>query len=534
MTKKMSFYSAMILFCASTLFSCMAHSQKVATTATAQPSKMPYSIKGTIRGLKDTTVYLANYYGNKLYYNDTTRVNSKGQFEFVGKPYEECGKYALVMPGPVYFDFIVADEQIELEADFSANVDNLVVKKSENNKIFFDYIKYINGKRKLREPLDLCLNDSTKTEEQKKPCLDELKKMNEEVVAYQKKLIADHPNLLVCKLIKMTMEVVVPDAPAGMSDDEKKRYSYYYYRSHYWDNVDLKDPRMVRDQSFHKLIEKYITVTLPQIADTMTVEAKKLIDRTAGNPDLFKYIVHQFTYNFEASKIMCMDEGFVYMVDNYYAKGLCDWMKPEKVAEMKESADEKRHCLCGEVPYDIILPDSNGVWTSMKGLKSEYTLVVIWEATCGHCKKEVPKINDLYKKWKSKGLEVYGVHNNLEVDKWRKFLSDNHIEFTSVSRTPDIMKNEVAQKLIFQDKVTTLESLNYHQYWDVNSTPKVYLMDKNHKIIAKSLSADQLDELLQKLSNGEDTSAPIIQEELEDADAPANGQKFKPRTKGGK
>jgi thiol-disulfide isomerase/thioredoxin len=145
---------------------------------------------------------------------------------------------------------------------------------------------------------------------------------------------------------------------------------------------------------------------------------------------------------------------------------------------------------------------------------------VIWEATCGHCKKELPKINDLYTKWKSKGLEVYGVHNNLEVDKWKSFLKDNNIAFTSVSRTQDIMKNEVAQKLIFQDKVTTLESLNFHQYWDVNSTPKVYLMDKNDKIIAKSLSAEQLDELLQKLTTGADTSAPILQQELEDEDAP--------------
>ena len=486
----------------------------------ATPEKMPYTIKGTIRDLKDTTIYLANYYGNKLYYNDTTKVDSKGKFEFQGKPVNECGKYALVMPGPVYFDFIVADEQIELEADHSANIDKIVVKKSENNRVFFEYIRYINEKRKSREPLDLCLNDTTKTEDQKKPCMDSLKKMNEEVIAYQKKLIESQPNLLVAKLIKMTMEISVPDAPVTMTDDEKKKFTYYYYRQHYWDNVDLSDPRMVRDQTFHKLIEKYITTTLPQIADTMTVEAKKLIDKTAGNPDLFKYIVHQFTYNFEASKIMCMDEGFVYMVDNYYAKGLCDWMKPEKIAEMKESADEKRHCLCGEIPFDIILPDSSNIWRSMKALNADYTLLVIWEATCGHCKKELPKINDLYKKYKSKGLEVYGVHNNLEMDKWKKFLSDNSIAFTSVSRTPDIMKNEVAQKLIFQDKVTTLESLNFHQYWDVNSTPKVYLMDKEDKIIAKSLSAEQLDELLQKLINGEDTSGPILQQELEDEDAP--------------
>lgn len=479
------------------------------------------TIKGTIHGLKDTTIYLANYYGNKLYYNDTTRVDSKGNYTFKGKPFNECGKYALVMPGPKFYDFLVADEDIVIEADTSNRIEKIVVKKSENNKIFFDYINFINGKRAAREPLDKVLNDSTKTEAEKAPYLERLKTLNNEVIAYQKNLISKNPDMLVSKIIKMSMDIEVPDAPAAMTDEEKKLWAYYYYRSHYWDNTDLQDPRLVRDQSFHKLIEKYITQTLPQIPDTMTMEAKKLIDRTIGNEDAFKYIVHQFTYNFETSKIMCMDEGFVYMVDNYYSKGLCTWMKEDKIKEMKKSADEKRHCLCGEVGYNIILPDSSNKWQDMYKLDSKYTLLVIWESTCGHCKKEVPKINDLYKKWKDKGLSVYAVHNNLEVDKWKKFISENNLEFVNVCRTPGIMNQDSATKLIYSG-VTTLQSLNFHQYWDVNSTPKVYLMDRDHKVIAKSLGADQFDELLQKLESGGKMDEPLRNHEYEDEDAPKN------------
>lgn len=486
------------------------------------------TIKGNIKGLKDTTVYLANYYGNKLYYNDTTRVDSKGNYTFKGKPYNESGKYALVMPGPKYYDFLVADEDIEIDADTSNRIERIVVKKSENNKIFFEYINYINSKRAEREPIDKFLSDTTKTDADKAPYMDRLKKLNEEVIAYQKNLIAKNPDMLVAKIIKMSMDIDVPDAPAELSEEEKKLWTYYYYRSHYWDNVDLKDPRLVRDQSFHKLIEKYITQTLPQIPDTMTMEAKKLIDRTAGNEDAFKYIVHQFTYNFETSKIMCMDEGFVYMVDNYYSKGLCTWMKEDKIKEMKKSADEKRHCLCGEVGLNIILPDTNNVWQNMYALNSKYTLLVIYESTCGHCKKEVPKINDLYKKWKGKGLEVFAVHNNLEVDKWKKFVKDNNLEFINVCRTPAIMNQDSATKLIYSG-VTTLQSLNFHQYWDVNSTPKVYLMDKDHKVIAKSLGADQFDELLQKLESGGKMDEPLRNHEYEDDDEPKGPRKGQPR-----
>jgi hypothetical protein len=125
----------------------------------------------------------------------------------------------------------------------------------------------------------------------------------------------------------------------------------------------------------------------------------------------------------------------------------------------------------------------------------------------------------------------------MEIDKWKKFVRDEKLEFTNVSRNQFIMTQDSATKLIYGGK-TTLQSLNYHQYWDVNSTPKVYLMDKDHKIVAKSLGAEQLEDLLNKLDSGADTSAPLQQTEYEDEDAapskikkPANGLPKKPAPK---
>jgi thiol-disulfide isomerase/thioredoxin len=476
-----------------------------------------YKIKGHIEGLKDTSIYLANYYGNKLYYNDTARVDSKGYFAFDGKPFKECGKYAIVVNNQSRMDIVVDEEEIEIDFTPDCRIDAINVKQSKNNKIFFDYVKFISEKMRSRQPIDAIIQDSTKTDDEKKPFREQLKVMNDDVVNYQKDLIAKNPELLVSKLIKMSMDIEVPEAPADSTADGKKLWQYLYYRNHYFDNIDLTDPRMIRDQAYHKLIEKYITQVLPQIPDTMITEVQRLVAAVGANQDGFKYIVHQFTYNFETAKIMCMDRGFVYMIDNYYSKGLCDWVKEDKIKEMKESADGKRYCLCGETGLNIVLPDTNNVWQSMNALNSKYTLLVIWEATCGHCKKELPKINELYKRWKSKGLEVFAVHNNMEVDKWKKFVRDENLEFVNVSRNQFIMTQDSATKLIYGGK-TTLQSLNFHQYWDVNSTPKVYLMDKDKKIIAKSLGAEQLEDLLNRLENGSDTSAPMKEAEYEDED----------------
>lgn len=484
---------------------------------TSKPT--PYTISGHITGLKDTSVYLANYYGNKLYYNDTAAVDSKGNFSFPGKPYNECGKYALVMPGPKYFDFIVADENIFLEADTSNNVEKIKVKESENNKAFFDYIRYINDKRKLREPIDKELLDSTKTEEEKTPFREQLKSLNDDVVNYQKQIISSRPNLLFSKMLKMTLEVEIPDAPSELSDEEKTRWQYYWYRDHYWDNTDLSDPRLVRDQTFHRVVEKYFTQVIPQIPDTLCIYTKKVVEKTTGNEDAFKYIVHQCTYWAEVSKIMCMDRWFVYMVDNYYKTGKATWMKEEKIKDMAEAADEKRYCLCGEIGPDIILPDTSGQkWESMYKLGGKYTLLVIWEATCGHCKKEIPKLLDVYHKWESKGLKVFSVEGELENDKWIKFVREHNLDWMNVSDTPEIMQQDSATKLIWNG-TTTLQSLNFRKTYDVNSTPKVYLMDKDHKIIAKQLSAEQIDGLLEKLESGEEIDTSKMQgTEYEDED----------------
>ena len=50
-------------------------------------------------------------------------------------------------------------------------------------------------------------------------------------------------------------------------------------------------------------------------------------------------------------------------------------------------------------------------------------------------------------------------------------------------------------------------------------------MDKDHKITAQALGADQLGDLLNRLENGSDTSAPLKETEYEDdEEGPGNAK----------
>lgn len=480
-------------------------------------SQSTHKIKVRVDGVSDTTVYLANYYGNKLYYNDTTRADANGYFEFDGKPFEEGGKYAIVIPGPKYFDILVTDEDIHIETKASDLVGNLQVIESKENKFFFDYLKFLADKRTERDPLDAQLGDSTLTEKKREALVAQLQELNQEVVDHQKELVAQHPEMLASKLIKMTFEPDVPTPPDSVKNPDT--WKYYQYRKHYWDRVDLDDPRLVRDQMFHKLLEKYFTKILPQAPDSLAIEAPKLADMMR-NPDMFKYTTHYLTYTSETSNIMCMDKVFVTMVNKYYRTGKADWLDDEQLEKVLESADKKKYVLCGEPVPNIILPDTTLTnWKSLYDLDSKYTLVVIWEGSCGHCKKEVPKLYELYQKWKPYGLEVYSIGNDFETEPWMEFIHKHDLDWLNVSDNPQINQTDSATKLIYSG-ITTLPSLNFRTTFDVFSTPRVVLLDEEKRVIAKQLSHEQLDEMLNHL---EGIESPAVKPE--DEDAPKQGAK---------
>lgn len=479
-------------------------------------AELDYKIKVKVNGVSNDTIYLANYFGNKLFYNDTTISDENGYFEFEGKPYDEGGKYAVVIPGPKYFDILVSDEEIHLETDASNFIRGMKVHESIENKLFFEYIHFIEQKKKDRMPLDKILTDEEASEKEKNKAREKLSKLNSEVIDYQDDLVENNPDKLAAKLIKMTMEVEVPETPEGLDDPN---WQYRYYIDHYWDNVDLQDPRIVRDGVIQKKLDHFANKALPQIPDTIAKEAIQVIDRTKGNPELFKYFVHFFTSNAEKSKVMCMDKVFVRLIDEYYKSGQAVWMDEEQLKKIIEASDNKRYTLCGEVAPNIILPDTTDKnWEAIYDIDAEYTIIAIWESNCGHCKKEMPKLKQVYEKWQPMGLEIYAIGNDFETEEWKEFIREKEIgDWINVSDNPAINNSDSALVLI-QQGTTTLESLNFRKTFDIFSTPKLYLLDGDKKILAKQLNSKQIDELLVKLTGKGEDNMLFPDEEEEDED----------------
>ena len=90
----------------------------------------------------------------------------------------------------------------------------------------------------------------------------------------------------------------------------------------------------------------------------------------------------------------------------------------------------------------------------------------------------MPVIRDVYEKYKDKGVKAYAVCTEVERDKWIAFMDEYHFSWIDVAdfdfRSP------------------------FREMYDISSTPKVFLLDKDKKIIAKQIGSEQLGELLKR------------------------------------
>jgi thiol-disulfide isomerase/thioredoxin len=144
-------------------------------------------------------------------------------------------------------------------------------------------------------------------------------------------------------------------------------------------------------------------------------------------------------------------------------------------------------------------------WHNFYSLKNEYTILYFWDPGCGHCKTSTPKLQKLYaEKLKKRNIDVFAVGKATgdDFEKWKKFIHDNKLTFINVGLTDKLFNEAQDQsKLMELLKTTTIQSLNYQETYDIVSTPRVFILDKDKKIIGKQLSIAQLEDYLDKLQN---------------------------------
>ncbi|HSG67565.1 MAG TPA: thioredoxin-like domain-containing protein, partial [Bacteroidales bacterium] len=257
--------------------------------------------------------------------------------------------------------------------------------------------------------------------------------------------------------------------------------TYLYYRKHYWDGVDFSDDRVLRTPVFHRKLEKYMDHVLPRHPDTLIAEIDTMIAKTNGNSDMEQYLLWYFTSTYESSNIMGYDKIFVHMVDKYFTNRSYDWLNTTVQKNMIDRVNQLRNVLIAEFAPALIMADTNGSFISLHQQEAEYIIVLFWTTTCGECKREVNKLKAFYEETEL-DLKVFAVNTDTVFSDWKKYIRDKNLDWVHVNGNISL-------------------SGDYHETYDIFSTPVIFVLDRNKKIIAKRLSAERIPDFLSRRRN---------------------------------
>ncbi len=461
-----------------------------------------YKIKIKVKGVSDTVVYLGNYYADKKYARDTVSIDKHGVAVFEGDERLKGGIYMVLFPslGMNYFEMLVDDDNQEfsLETDTADFVENMKVKGSEQNRAFNDFHSYMGEQTRINNLLKERYTANKDNEDSLTVIKETIKQNEKEVRAYWADLAQKWKGSLFASVVNAMRENKAPDF--GISDDNPKKDSilqmrnYLWAKDHYFDYIDLKDDRMIRTPFLYQRLNHFMTRMVIQHPDSVLKEGLKLIEASRGSEDNFRYLVqYMFGYR-DRSKLMGMDKVFIDISERYYLSGEATWADSTFLAKVKERVLFEKPTLIGNTaPALDKLETYEKEFVSLGEIDAKYTILIFWEPNCGHCKTTVPKLYKYYQSMLKDDLDVkvlsFYIHQDREA--WEKFLE----------------KKELYDWINAYDKY----GFTYFRVkYDIQSTPKILLLDKDKKILGKQLSVEQIEQIIYNL---EGKKAPVHEDQ---------------------
>ena len=435
--------------------------------------------------------YLASHYGKYQTLLDSVKGTNDGKLLFKKDQKYVEGIYMLVTP----------DKKIELEfmmdsdQKFSIQVTNptektLSIQGSSLNQDFNGFNSFFKTKMEGIKALEKNLADK-KTKQDSTLVIQDLKKIQSEINTYKNNYIQSNPSNTLALLFRMSQPI---DNFLNKPAEEKlatKNDSIAYLKKHFFDGINFKDNRLLRNPFIENRITTYFNTFVPVTPEAVTAEIVQILNQTdQPNGEVFKYLSLYFVDLYSEPKIMGMDRVFINIYNTYFKNKEYSWLQLKQKEFFKFKVASIKDNLVGDKGRNLFMLTQDQKRIDLYDIKAKYTVIAFWDPTCGHCATEIPKMHQLYEtEWKQKGVVVFAINNNTnEMVKWKEFIEKEKLsDWTNVYPTPVVTGNY------------TKEDVDFQTLYNVRQTPVIYLLDQDKKIIAKKVGAENYTKIIEQL-----------------------------------
>ena len=454
-------------------------------------SKENYKISATIKNATEGDTLVFGFYKTTFSSAGTfakdTAVIKNSKVTFKGEELLEEGMYFLFdkKQENIFIPLLITKQNLNFIFDIKDINNTLRFTDSPINSTALEYQKFLQSKSEERKRI---MNSNLSEKEIKEETL----RMNNEITEYRDITIQNNLNNFFGMFLKTTSQIIIPESIANSPE------AAIYYRNHYWDNFKLDDNRILNTSSFYNTLNDYFEKWTYKNPDSIINSINIITEKANENKKMLEFFIEFSFYKWEKEwkKIMGMDKILVHIADNYIQQNLCTWMDSTRKADILERAEKISPNLIGKKAAEFLdfygrpfMKDIKGTTYTLQGIDAKYTLLVFYGPTCGHCKKEMPKVKKEIDSLNVSGVNIktFAVATEFDKEEWQKFIKEQNI--TDWTNVADINHDQEGNPVASSD---------WRDKYDIYSTPVIYLLDKNKTILAKRINYKQISEIISR------------------------------------
>ncbi len=468
-------------------------------------------VLGSIRGDTftpiDTVVIRTDPIQNAVGSEFTEENNPLKSVRFILPEHLAAGMYRLVMgqttyarvmgESPQQIDFIFNKENIIFETDFRAPEESLKVVQSEENQVWFGFLKKENEYRQQLNLLEKEVNyfqermnevkssagidrDNLLRDMEGKAAktANEFNRLQMERERFISQIIKEDERMFASRLIRIFKE---PFRDGYLSDEERK----LFFQRDYFRDIDFSDTPVVYTPVLTDKIFNYLTtynrreynreqreLAYIRAVDVVMQNIEKTYEGEKTGSAVFEFILNYLVSGFEK---LNMNTVLVHIADTWSGK-ICQTDESTTLARKLKAQKME----AGTIVPDFTLNDLNGHSITFSGIAGSLNLIIFWASWCPHCNELLPQIRSWHSQHNGREVKIIAISLDTSHAEWKEAVM--HAGFDSFINVSDLMK--------WDGKV----SVDYNIY----ATPTMFLVDHNREIISKPITFRDLIQVVGK------------------------------------
>ncbi len=243
--------------------------------------------------------------------------------------------------------------------------------------------------------------------------------------------------------------------------------------AHFWDGIEAFDGPTDDNPVLAAQIDFYFDKMVSPLPDSITPEINQLVERTSFNPNLRDFILWHLLEKYRHPEYMSQDQVFVWLYDKYFSQLEINDLNETNLVLIRNKAETFRRLALFNHAPNFAINDS----VDLHSIESEYTVLFFFDHDCDVCHQEMQDLDSIFTQHPEITLLAIDIN------------PDNSDDSSGGFAIRPKGNGDLKSPILFRRITNPSELIGLY---DIETTPLIYVLDKDNRIIAKKIRANQI------------------------------------------